>query len=633
MSKANGQKSVEHKPMGPRGPMGSPMSRMQKPEKLKDAKGTLKRLLKYLGHAKFLFVGIFIIAILTTVVTIIGTRVNGIAVDRYILKGNLSGLYILCVVMGSIYAVNSVLMYIQTRSMIKISQETTLKIRHDLYKNMQALPLKYYDTHSSGDLMSRLTNDVDNINMTLSQSVTQFFTGIINVVGMFIAMILLSPVLTGIGLVTLPVMVLTVKLIVKKTQPYFVKQQKELGKLNGYIEEMVSGQKAVLLFSKEDHVKEEFKKINRQLTKSGIAANALSGLMGPVNNFINNATYLIVAVSGGYLMVRGLDITVGVIFTFILYMRNFTRPINEILNLFNTIQSALAGAERVFEVMDEAPEKDQSVAMDVRSIEGEVVLEEVDFEYEAGKPVLKKASLIAKKGEVVAIVGPTGAGKTTIINLLTKFYEITQGKIRIDGRSIEEITRGSLRSKVAMVLQDTYLFSESIKENIRYGRVDAADEEVVEAAKLANAHHFIELLEEGYDTVLSDNGSNLSQGQRQLLAIARAILMDSSILILDEATSSIDTRTELAVQQAMTHLMEGKTTFIIAHRLSTIRTADQILALKDGEIIEKGTHEELLKQGGFYANLYNSQFRKGKSMHTILEETLPIGLDACEEVE
>jgi ATP-binding cassette subfamily B protein len=313
-----------------------------------------------------------------------------------------------------------------------------------------------------------------------------------------------------------------------------------------------------------------------------------------------------------------------VIFTFILYMRNFTRPINEILNLFNTIQSALAGAERVFEVMDETPEKDQSVAMDARSIEGEVVLEEVDFEYEAGKPVLKKASLIAKKGEVVAIVGPTGAGKTTIINLLTKFYEITQGKIRIDGRSIEEITRGSLRSKVAMVLQDTYLFSESIKENIRYGRVDATDEEVVEAAKLANAHHFIELLEEGYDTVLSDNGSNLSQGQRQLLAIARAILMDSSILILDEATSSIDTRTESAIQEAMTHLMKGKTTFIIAHRLSTIRNADQILALKDGQIIERGTHEALLKQDGFYANLYNSQFRKGTSIDLIMEEALEV---------
>ena len=381
---------------------------------------------------------------------------------------------------------------------------------------------------------------------------------------------------------------------------------------------MVSGQKAVLLFSQEEKVKEEFGKINSNLTQTAILAQTFSGFMGPMNNCINNITYLIVAVSGGYLMLKGFDITVGIIFSFILYMRNFTRPINEIFNLFNTIQSALAGAERVFEVMDEEKEQDRVGAVDMENIEGEVILEDVHFSYVPEKPILKDATLTAKKGQTIAIVGPTGAGKTTIINLLTKFYDIDSGLITIDGHDIQEVTRESLRKSIAMVLQDTYLFSESVRENIRYGNLDATDEEVEQAAKLANAHSFIKQLPDGYDTILSDNGSNLSQGQRQLLAIARAILMKSSILILDEATSSIDTRTEVAIQRAMEHLMKGKTTFVIAHRLSTIRNADQILALKDGEIIERGTHYELLQKDGFYANLYNSQFKKGIDLDDII---------------
>ena len=374
---------------------------------------------------------------------------------------------------------------------------------------------------------------------------------------------------------------------------------------------MVSGQKVVSLFSEEEEVKEEFAKINEKLTKSAIIAQGASSVMGPINNFINNISYLIISVTGGYLILKGHTITVGIVFTFLLYMRNFTRPINEIMNLFNTIQSALAGAERVFEVIDEVKEKDKIEAKDIENIEGNVVLKNVTFSYTKGKEILKNISIEANKGEVIAIVGPTGAGKTTIVNLLTKFYDIDSGEIFIDGKNINYITRESLRKSVAMVLQDTYLFSETVSENIRYGRLNASDEEIVKAAKMANAHQFIKQLPDGYNTILSDNGGNLSQGQRQLLAIARAILSNASILILDEATSSIDTRTEEHIQEAMLNLMKGKTTFVIAHRLSTIKNADKILALKDGEIVECGTHDELISKNGFYANLYNSQFKKG----------------------
>ncbi|MTL84504.1 ATP-binding cassette domain-containing protein, partial [Turicibacter sanguinis] len=376
------------------------------------------------------------------------------------------------------------------------------------------------------------------------------------------------------------------------------------------VEEMVSGQKAVFLFSQEEFAEENFATINRKLTKSAVMAQALSGFMGPVNNFINNITFLIVAVFGGIFILSGMNMTVGIVFTFILYMRNFTRPINEILNLANTIQSALAGAERVFDIMDEAPEEDLADAKDVENLDGDVILNRVKFSYDTGKTILKDASIHARRGETVAIVGPTGAGKTTIINLLTKFYDIESGEILIDGENINGMTRKSLRQSISMVLQDTYLFSETVRENIRYGRLSANDDEVIHAAKMANAHQFIMQLPDGYDTILADNGSNLSQGQRQLLAIARAILAQSSILILDEATSSIDTKTEVEIQKAMLHLMEGKTTFVIAHRLSTIRNADQILVLNQGEIIERGNHDTLLAANGFYANLYNSQFRE-----------------------
>lgn len=587
-------------------------------EKLNNPKEITFRILKYIGNKRLSLMLIFVFCVITTLVSIMGTKLNGEIVDKYISVGDISGLFRICIVLVFMYLVATLSTFIQNRLMVSIAQKTSAEIRKDLYEKMQHLPLKYFDTHSSGDLMSRLTNDIDNINMTMSQSITQLISGVINIVGMLIAMLMLNKTLTIIGLITTPITILATRALVKCTQPLFVKKQSGLGHLNGYIEEMVSGQKAVLLFSQEEKVKKEFSEINKNITKYSILAEALSGFMGPINNFINNLTYfltyLILAICGGVFLLKGMDITVGVIFSIILYMRNFNQPINQILNISNTIQGALAGAERVFEVMDEESEVDKSDAVDVENLDGEVKLENVDFSYNKNKKVLNKINLTAHKGQTIAIVGPTGSGKTTIINLLNKFYHIDSGTITIDGIDIDNITMESLRKSVAVVLQDTYLFSVSIRENLKYGNLNATDEEIIEAAKLANAHHFIMQLEDGYDTVLSDNGSNLSQGQRQLLAIARAILSKSSILILDEATSSIDTRTEVHIQDAMVNLMEGKTTFIIAHRLSTIRNADVILAVKDGEIIEKGTHEELLEAKGFYENLYNSQFRSGLSI-------------------
>ncbi|MDE5977451.1 MAG: ABC transporter ATP-binding protein/permease [Turicibacter sp.] len=600
------------RPMGPGGPGGSPGhgARFHKAEKVKNPKSTIKRLIAYMGHKKYALIGVFIFCIISTVVSVLATNYYGRIIDDYIIPGDLSGLKNICIFIALIYLIGAGTTYSQNLIMLKIAQETSAEIRRQLFNAIQKLPLRFFDTNSSGDLMSRLTNDVDNINMTLSQSVTQMFSGVITIIGMLIAMIILSPMLTIVGLLTTPFMFFSSRFLVKKTQPFFVKQQRDLGSLNGYIEEIVSGQKAVLLFSQEETVEQEFGKINRRLTKSVIMAQALSGWMGPINNFINNLTYLLIAVVGGILALKTSSITVGNIFVFILYMRNFTKPINEILNIFNTVQSALAGAERVFEIMDEVPEQDAKDAHDVEKLDGDVILNHVKFSYDENKTILKDACIHAYRGETVAIVGPTGAGKTTIINLLTKFYDIDSGEILIDGENINQMTRRSLRRSISMVLQDTYLFSETVRENIRYGRLDATDDEIIEAAQMANAHNFIMQLPDGYDTVLADNGGNLSQGQRQLLAIARAVLSQASILILDEATSSIDTRTEVEIQKAMLRLMEGKTTFVIAHRLSTIRNADQILVLNQGEIIEQGNHETLLAANGFYANLYHSQFRE-----------------------
>lgn len=581
------------------------------PVKLKNAKGTLRRLLSYLSGKYLLITFIFMFSLISTIIGIVGTRMNGYIIDNYISKKDVSGLLLVCGLLLFMYFFNVMSAYFQNSLMINVAQETTAKLRTDLFASFQKLPVAFFDKSSSGDLMSRLTNDVDNINNTLSQNVTQLFSGVINIVGMLLAMLLLDARLTLISLVTIPVMFLMTKGIVKITKKYFKLQQQNLGELNGFVEEIVSGQKVVKLFGREEKVKQEFSEINIRLRKSSTVAAAISGAMGPLMNLINNTTYLIVAVTGGYMMLNGEPITIGIIFTFLLYMRNFSRPLNELANLFNTIQSALAGAERVFEVMDEKPEEDTAEAEELQDVRGNIAFDHVTFSYVKGVEVLKDASIDVKQGQQIAIVGPTGAGKTTIISLLTRFYDADGGKITIDGKNLRELTRNSLRRQVGMVLQDTYLFSESVADNIRYARSGATDEEVIEAAKLANAHSFIRHMPQGYNTVLADNASNISQGQRQLIAIARAILADPRILILDEATSSIDTRTELKIQEALFTLMKGRTSFIIAHRLSTIRNADCILVIDQGRIIEKGTHSELLERKGFYANLYNSQFSTG----------------------
>ena len=452
-------------------------------EKLNNPKETTLRILNYIGNKKASLVLIFVFCVITTLVSIMGTKLNGEIVDKYISVGDISGLFRICIVLICMYLVATLSTFIQNRLMVSISQKTSSEIRKDLYDKMQHLPLKYFDTHSSGDLKSRLTNYIDNINMTLSQSITQLISGIINIVGMLVAMLMLNKTLAIIGLITTPITILATRTLIKYTQPLFIKKQSSLGELNGYIEEMVSGQKAVLLFSQEEKVKKEFSKINKSITKHSILAEALSGCMGPINNFINNLTYLILAISGGVFLLKGMDITVGVIFSIILYMRNFNQPINQILNISNSLQSALAGAERVFEVMDEEAEVDNKDAFDIETLDGEVKLEDVDFSYNESKKILNKINLTAHKGQTIAIVGPTGSGKTTIINLLNKFYNIDSGAITIDGVNIDNITMKSLRKSIAVVLQDTYLFSTSIRENLRYGNLNATDEEIIKAAK------------------------------------------------------------------------------------------------------------------------------------------------------
>ena len=603
---------------GPGGPGRGPRGMMEH-AKAKDAKGTFKRLLKYISEHIGRIVLISILCAVSALISILITRLAGIAVDDYIAVGDMPGLARLVGVSLLLYAVTTVCSYFQNINMIYVAQKTSFKLRKDLFDCLCELPLKYFDTHSSGDIMSRLTNDVDNVSNTLSQSVTQLFSGVINVVGTLVAMIMLSPLLTLISMLTMPLMFLVTRIIARFSRRFFREQQKNLGTINGYIEEMVSGQKVIKLFSREEENKRDFAGLNANLRRSGTKAEVVAGVMGPFMNMISNITYLIVAVAGGWLAIRsanglGGTVTIGIVFSFLLYMKNFARPLSEIANLFNTIQSALAGAERVFQVMDEQPEKDDAGAKDVQDVEGNIDMEDVTFSYVPGKPVLKHATIIAHKGEQVAIVGPTGAGKTTIISLLTRFYDKDSGSILIDGTPIEEITRNSLRRRVGMVLQDTYLFSETVRENIRYGRLDATDEEVEQAARMANAHSFIIHLPQGYDTVLADNAGNISQGQRQLIAIARAILADPDLLILDEATSSIDTRTKIKIQDAMLKLMEGRTSFIIAHRLSTIRNADKILVINAGEVVEQGTHDELLAADGFYAKLYNIQFKTGMAI-------------------
>ncbi|WP_204123030.1 ABC transporter ATP-binding protein [Lacticaseibacillus mingshuiensis] len=575
---------------------------------LVDWKQTVRRVWGYLEGGRTKLVIVFALTLLTTLVTILGTRLNGIVIDQYIAKGLVKTLMLVCGGMAVIYAVSAVCTYFQNALIIGVAQRTSTRIRGDVFANMQRLPMRYFDTHDNGDIMSRLTNDVDNINTALMQTFVQLFTGIISVVGVGLAMILLSPLLTLIALAASFVTFLFTRAVSHVTQKAFATQQDKLGSLNTQIEESVSGKQVVQLFDHLDETMATFDRTNAQYTAAAIKAQTFSSMIGPFFNMTNNIAYLLITAAGAISIITGnTAVTVGVIFTFLIYLRNFTGPINNVLDLINTLQLSLASAERVFALIDEKPEAEAPDAVAMPQTTGHVRFDDVSFAYDT-RPILTDVSLTAEPGQVVALVGPTGAGKTTIMNLLTNLYPLQKGRVLLDGVDVAHIRRADLRRLVTVVQQEPYLFSLSIKENIRLGRPSATDEEVIQAAKNAGADSFISQLPEGYNTELSENAASLSQGQRQLLSIARAFTAAAPVLVLDEATASIDSNTEAAVQRAMTALMADKTSFVIAHRLSTIRRADQILVIDGGRVIERGTHEALLKQNGFYAKLYYSQF-------------------------
>ena len=598
-------------PGGPGG--GGPMAGiMASGRKAKNTKETLKRLWQYLGRQRKQLVAALLLILTGMGFSLAGPYLIGEAIDAMLGKGKVDFQRLLGIVavMLAIYAAGALANWIQTYMMIGIAQRTVKSMRNDLFAKLQTLPLNYFDSRPHGDIMSRLTNDVENVNNVLTQSVTQLASSVVTLIGSLVMMLLLSPVLRLLSLVLIPFSFLITRMLTKRARTYFTAQQKEMGELNGYIEETIAGQRVVKAFCREDEAIADFHKINRRLNEAGLSAQIIMCILGPMMNFVNNISFAIIAAAGSVMAVMGI-ISVGTIASFTTYARQFTMPITAIANQIAMIQSAIAGAERVFEVMDEEPEfggSEGSIAL--REVSGEVVFKDVDFSYKKEVPVLKNIHLTAKPGQTIALVGPTGAGKTTIVNLLTRFYDIDGGMITVDGKDIRTLKNESLRSSLGIVLQDSYLFSDTVRENIRYGRLDATEEEIIRAARLANAHHFIERLPHGYDTVLTEDAGNLSQGQKQLITIARSILADPCILNLDEATSSVDTRTEMHIQEAMLELMKGRTSFVIAHRLSTIRNADEILVINGGEIIERGNHNELLEQGGFYHKLYNSQFRR-----------------------
>ncbi|EHQ62802.1 ABC transporter ATP-binding protein [Paenibacillus dendritiformis] len=608
MSRDNRPKAGGH-----RGPMGGPPMGMPM-EKAKDFKGTLKRLVGYLKPRKYQLIAVLVMAILSTVFTILGPKIMGEATTSLFesLMGRTAIDFafiwnILLKLMG-LYVVSALFSYFQQFLMAGVAQNIVYEMRKQVNDKLNRLPLKYFDARTHGEILSRVTNDVDNISSTLQQSLTQLITSIVTLVGVVVMMLTISPLMTLICLLTLPLSFVVTIVIAKRSQKHFKGQQTSLGELNGHVEEMYTGHKIIKAFGHEEKSVAAFDGINEKLYESGFRAQFISGLIMPLMNFIGNIGYVLICVVGGVLVTQR-SIQIGDIQAFIQYARQFTQPIAQTANIANIIQSTVASAERVFEVLDEAEEvPEASPAKTIAHPAGQVRFNHVRFGYKEDAVLIDDMNIDVKPGQMVAIVGPTGAGKTTLINLLMRFYEINDGAITIDGVNITAMERGNLRSLFGMVLQDTWLFNGTIRDNIAYGRLGATEEEIVQAAQAAHADHFIRTLPDGYDTVLNEEASNISQGQKQLLTIARAILADPAILILDEATSSVDTRTELYIQKAMQELMKNRTSFVIAHRLSTIRDADLILVMNQGSVIEQGTHEELLQQGGFYADLYNSQF-------------------------
>lgn len=614
-------KEYKSAPTPPRGPMGGHRMAMGMPaEKAKDFKGTIRRLMKYLKPYRFRFFLVLVTAILSTVFNIISPKVMGKATTE-LFEGVMmkykgvpgAGIdfdYILGIitVLVGLYIVSAVFGYIQQSIMAGVAQKTVFDMRTDINDKLARLPLKFFDARTHGEILSRITNDVDNIANTLQQSLTQLITAVVTLVGIVIMMLTISPMLTLALVITLPFYIMVTKAIAARSQKYFVMQQKTLGNLNGHVEEMYTEHKIVKVFGHEDESIRKFDEINEKLYEANRKAQFISGIIMPLMNFINNIGYVLVCVVGGIFVTKRM-IEIGDVQAFIQYSRQFTHPIIQTANIANILQSTVASAERVFELLDEKEEiPDNEDAKKLEFPKGEVKFADVGFGYSKDVTLIKHMNIDVKQGETIAIVGPTGAGKTTLVNLLMRFYEIDDGRITIDGIDIRHMKRGELRSIFGMVLQDTWLFNGTIKENIAYGREGAAFDEVVQAAQAAHADHFIRTLPDGYDTILNEEASNISQGQKQLITIARAILADPVILILDEATSSVDTRTEQLIQKAMTRLMHGKTSFVIAHRLSTIREADLILVMNNGSIIEKGNHQQLMEKDGFYADLYKSQF-------------------------
>jgi ATP-binding cassette subfamily B protein len=580
-------------------------------EKPKDSSSTLKRLFYYFGEEKNkIFIALFLV-ILSTSLTLLVPYFTGKIVDALTVPKDMIDLLEvrnLILYVLAFYVFSSLFMYFQEFLIAGISQRVVYKIRKDIFDKFQKIPVIFFDRTTHGELMSRVTNDIDNINNTISQTMIQFMHTFISTIGTVIIMFYINKIMALVTLATVPIVLLVTRTIANNTKKYFKTQQQFLGNLNGHIEESISGIDVVRMFNKEDDMINKFKKFNDDLKEVGVKAQIWSGFIMPIMNAIGNLTFVIIVLSGSLLVLNN-AITIGVVTSFIFYSKQFQRPINELASTFNQLQSGIAGAERVFEILDEEDEREDELdAIEADNIKGKVEFKNVYFNYSKNKEVLKDINFMVEAGTKVALVGPTGAGKTTIVNLLTNFYEVTKGEILIDDMNINKYKKNSLRNMFGVVLQDTYLFSGTIKENIRYGKLDATDEEIITACKISNADEFIKRLPNGYDTYISEGGGNLSQGQRQLLAIARAVLKDPSILILDEATSNVDTRTELKIQEAMISLMKNRTTFIIAHRLSTIRDSDIIMMIEDGRIIEKGTHEELIETKGAYFNLYMSQY-------------------------
>lgn len=578
-------------------------------EKAVDARIALRRLVAYLAPFRTGLIGVLVLVVIYTILGLLGPYMIGMAIDDYIIPGHIDELPIIAGWMLIVYVGTNVLQAWAGRSMAAISQRALQGLRQDLFTHLQRLPMQFFDRNPAGQLMSRLTNDIDAINQAVSQNVTALVASVLSLVGILIAMFTLDVWLALASLVVVPIMFWFTQFVATYTRRGFRELQRSMGELNAVMEEAISGQKVVKAFGRNESVLQAFRQHNQATYAAGVTANNYALLLMPLTSVLGNFFIIVLAAFGGWLALRDL-VTVGVIATFIIYAQNFINPLRQLANMYNAIQGALAGAERVFEILDTAPEVDTATQSEATTaVQGLVEFTDVDFAYDAGTPIIRQMSLTAKPGEMFALVGPTGAGKTTIINLLSRFYEINAGQITIDGVDIHDIPKSHLRTQLGLVLQDTFLFADSVLENIRFGRLDASDADCMRAAELAEADTFIRQLPQGYQTQLSERGNNLSQGQRQLLAIARVILADPRILILDEATSSIDTRTEVRIQRALLRLMAGRTSFVIAHRLSTIRDANQVLVIAGGAIVEQGSHAELLAQQGLYFQLYTSQFK------------------------